>query len=76
MFNGLTILSVDAIHDEKTGKEYILEVNGTSTGLSEDFTSEDNLNIRDLLIAELAASQPQENTDDTSQDSSQQASSD
>lgn len=55
MFDGgLSILSVDAIHDETTGKEYILEVNGTSTGLSQEFTDEDNLLIRDLLVAELS----------------------
>jgi glutathione synthase/RimK-type ligase-like ATP-grasp enzyme len=53
MFGGLDILTVDAIHDSKTGKEFILEVNGTSSGLSPDFADEDNERIRDLAVAAL-----------------------
>jgi glutathione synthase/RimK-type ligase-like ATP-grasp enzyme len=53
MFGGLDILSVDAIHDGTTGKEYILEVNDTSSGLAPDFEDEDNQSIRDLIVARL-----------------------
>ena len=53
LFGGLDILTVDAIRDSKTGKDFILEVNGTSSGLAPEFADEDNLHIRDLLIAKL-----------------------
>ena len=53
LFGGLDILTVDAIHDSKTGREFILEVNGTSSGLSPDFADEDNERIRDLAVAAL-----------------------
>lgn len=53
MFGGLEILTVDAIVEEGTGKEYILEVNGTSSGLHPDFADEDNQHIRDLVIEKM-----------------------
>ena len=56
LFGGLDILTVDAIHDSKTGKEYILEVNGTSSGLAPEFADEDNRRIRDLVVAALEES--------------------
>lgn len=52
---GLDILSVDAIHDVHTGKEWIMEVNGTSSGLAPNYQDEDNLHIRDLVLAKLNA---------------------
>lgn len=53
LFGGLDILSVDAIVDDHTGQEFILEVNGTSSGFAPNCAAEDNEHIRDLLVAEL-----------------------
>lgn len=53
MFGGLDILAVDAIVEEGTGKEYILEVNGTSIGLHPDYAAEDNQHIRDLVLQRM-----------------------
>mmetsp|Transcript_34550 Transcript_34550/g.104192 ORF Transcript_34550/g.104192 Transcript_34550/m.104192 type:complete len:407 (-) Transcript_34550:116-1336(-) len=53
MFGGLQILSVDAIHDACTNREYILEVNDTSSGLAPDYEAEDNACIRDMIVAAL-----------------------
>merc|ERR1712187_112253 len=54
MFGGLDILTVDAIVEEgEHGKEYILEVNGTSSGLHPDYAAEDNKHIRDLLLERM-----------------------
>jgi len=55
MFGGLDILTVDAIIEEGTGKEYILEVNGTSSGLHPDRAAEDNGHIRDLCLERMNA---------------------
>ena len=53
MFGGLDILTVDVIHDSATGKEYILEVNGTSSGLMPERAEEDNRKIRDLVLKRM-----------------------
>jgi glutathione synthase/RimK-type ligase-like ATP-grasp enzyme len=53
MFGGLDILTVDAIVEQSTNKEYILEVNGTSSGLHPDCSEEDNKHIRDLVIEKM-----------------------
>lgn len=53
LFGGLDILTVDAIHDTATGKEFILEVNGTSSGFAPDFDAEDNLHVRELVLERL-----------------------
>merc|ERR1719330_1739482 len=53
MFGGLDILTVDAIVEEETGKEFIMEVNGTSSGLHPDRAAEDNLHIRDLVLERM-----------------------
>jgi len=50
LFGGLDILTVDAIVEEGTGKEYILEINGTSSGLHPDCEDEDNGYIRELVL--------------------------
>lgn len=55
LFGGLDILSVDAIHDARTGKEWIMEVNGTSSGLAPNYQDEDNVQIRNLVLAKLNA---------------------
>jgi len=55
MFGGLDILTVDAIVEEGTGKEHILEVNGTSSGLHCDFAAEDNAHIAELLLERMNA---------------------
>lgn len=54
MFGGLEILAVDAIVEEGTGKEYILEVNGTSIGLHPDCAHEDNWHIRELVLERMS----------------------
>ena len=51
----LDILTVDTIVEEATGKEWILEVNGTSSGLSPDTEAQDNRDIRDLVVARMSA---------------------
>eukprot|EP00466_Bigelowiella_natans_P003820 jgi/Bigna1/86822/estExt_fgenesh1_pg.C_140076 len=53
MFGGLDILTVDAIHNAKDGKEYIMEVNGTSSGLLPTHQEEDDGHIRDLVLEKL-----------------------
>ena len=53
MFGGLDILTVDAIVEEGTEKEMIIEVNGTSSGLHPDFAAEDNQHIAELVLARM-----------------------
>lgn len=53
MFGGLDILTVDAIVEEGTGRELILEVNGTSSGLHPDKAAEDNQHIKELLLVRM-----------------------
>lgn len=53
MFGGLDIMAVDAIEEEPHGKEWILEVNGTSVGLLPECAAEDNLHIRNLTVQRM-----------------------
>lgn len=53
LFGGLDVLTVDVIRDSETGNEYILEVNGTSSGLSQDHAAEDNGYIRDIVLERM-----------------------
>lgn len=53
IFGGLDICTVDAIHNEDDDKEYILEVNGGSSGWSPDTAEDDNLNLRDMVLSRL-----------------------
>lgn len=53
LFGGLDILTVDAIVEEGTGTEYIIEVNGTSSGLHPDCAGEDNAHIAELVLARM-----------------------
>lgn len=53
LFGGLDILTVDAIVEEGTGKEYILEVNGTSSGLCPECEGEDNEHIKNVVLARM-----------------------
>lgn len=55
MFGGLDICTVDVLHDRDTGQEYILEVNGTSSGLCPDQADEDNAHIRELTLSKMNA---------------------
>lgn len=55
LFGGLEILTVDAIIEAETGKEMILEVNGTSSGLHPDKAEEDNNFIKELLLERMNA---------------------
>lgn len=53
MFGGLDICTVDAIHDSKTGKDIIMEVNGTASGFAPETTAEDNGFVRDRVIEKM-----------------------
>ncbi|KAK3237488.1 hypothetical protein CYMTET_52442 [Cymbomonas tetramitiformis] len=53
MFGGLAICTVDALCCAKTGQEYILEVNGTSSGLFPAREDEDNQCIKEIAISQL-----------------------
>jgi len=53
MFGGLDICTVDAIIEDGTGKEYILEVNGTSSGFHPEKAEEDNQYVADLLLQKM-----------------------
>lgn len=52
LFGGLDICTVDVIH-ESSGQEYILEVNGTSSGLSPEHAAEDNAYIREVVLEKM-----------------------
>jgi synapsin len=52
MFGGIDILAVDAVHSTD-GKEYILEMNDGSIGLSPEREEEDHRHIRDLVLRKL-----------------------
>jgi glutathione synthase/RimK-type ligase-like ATP-grasp enzyme len=54
-FGGLDILSVDAIYCRNTNQEKIMEINGTSSGLSPECADEDNKHIRDLVMQKMNA---------------------
>jgi D-alanine-D-alanine ligase-like ATP-grasp enzyme len=53
MFGGLDICTVDAISCAETGKESILEVNGTSSGLFPGHEDEDNNDIAELVMIRI-----------------------
>lgn len=55
-FGGMDICTVDAIHNSEDGKDYILEMNGTSSGLFPDREIEDNECIRDLVLQRITES--------------------
>lgn len=55
LFGGMDICTVDAIHDRETGREYIMEINGTSSGLGPSHMDEDNVHIRELVLAKMNA---------------------
>jgi hypothetical protein len=54
MFGGLDICTVDVIHDEDTGRDIIMEVNGSSSGLSPETLEEDNIHIKNLVIEKMS----------------------
>ncbi|KAJ3035163.1 synaptotagmin C2 domain protein, Syn1 [Rhizophlyctis rosea] len=51
-FGGMDLLSVDALRG-KDGKDYIIEMNGTATGLHPSCVREDSLVIRDLVLERM-----------------------
>jgi len=53
LFGGLDICTVDVIVETESGKEWILEVNGTSSGLCPDQAGRDNDIIRDIVIQKM-----------------------
>lgn len=52
-FGGLDILGLDLVHDEKTDKEWILELNDTAIGLVHSCEQEDMNFMRDLVIERM-----------------------
>jgi len=52
LFGGLDICALDVIHST-SGKEYILELNDTSIGLSPEHEEEDHKRIRDIAVKRL-----------------------
>jgi synapsin len=55
LFGGLDICTVDAIHDSKTDRDVIMEVNGTSSGLSPEVSEEDHQHIKELVLEKMNA---------------------
>jgi synapsin len=55
LFGGLDICTVDAIHDSKTDRDVIMEVNGTSSGLSPEVSDEDHQHIKQLVLEKMNA---------------------
>eukprot|EP01052_Picozoa_sp_SAG31_P022588 SAG31_NODE_1802_length_7238_cov_3.417285_6_plen_349_part_00 len=53
MFGGLDICTVDVLHEASTGRELILEVNGTSSGLCPEHALEDNQHICELTLERM-----------------------
>ena len=52
----MDILTIDVLVEEKTGVEWVLEVNGTSSGLGEEKeATEDNLNLAKLVLEKIGS---------------------
>jgi hypothetical protein len=58
MWGGLDILALDAVHDKKTGKDIILEVNDTAIGLAHRYEKEDYGHMRDVVLTRMAEHYP------------------
>ena len=52
-FGGLDIVTVDCIHRASDGKYYILEMNGTSSGLAPSRLLEDQADIKDIVMRKI-----------------------
>ena len=53
-FNGLDICTVDAIHDAENDKNYIMEINGTSSGFHATREVEDHKHLQLLVIQRMS----------------------
>jgi glutathione synthase/RimK-type ligase-like ATP-grasp enzyme len=55
MFGGLDICTVDVIRDADSDKEFIMEVNGSSSGFSPDSDTleADNIAVKELVMSKL-----------------------
>jgi synapsin len=53
LFGGLDICTVDAIHDSRTDEDVIMEVNGTSSGLSPEAKEEDHQFLKELVLEKM-----------------------
>lgn len=53
LFGGLDICTVDVIVETESGKEWILEVNGTSSGLCPEQADHDNEIIRGIVLQKM-----------------------
>jgi hypothetical protein len=52
-FGGLDLFGLDFLHDKRTGKLVILELNGTACGLVQRHETDDMLQIRDVVLAKM-----------------------
>jgi glutathione synthase/RimK-type ligase-like ATP-grasp enzyme len=50
---GMDICAMDVLRVEKTGKEFILELNCSAIGLNGRHAEEDNIHIRDLVLRRM-----------------------
>lgn len=57
LFGGMDILSVDAVHTVD-GNEYILEVNGSSSGFMPEVLEQDNAHVRELVLQRMQEHYP------------------
>ena len=49
----MDILTIDGVHDKKTGKDYIVEVNDSAIGLNARHKDEDFGYMVDLVMSKL-----------------------
>merc|ERR1712228_114815 len=52
-FGGMDILAVDAIHGSKTGKNHIIELNGTAIGILPERWQKDSIYISEMVVDRL-----------------------
>lgn len=52
-FGGMDILAVDAIHGKKTGKDHIIELNGTAIGILPERWLSDSKYISEMVVERI-----------------------
>lgn len=55
LFGGIEIFGLDFVHEPSTGKFWILELNEGAIGLVHKHAQEDMMQMRDVVIAKMAA---------------------
>jgi hypothetical protein len=56
IFGGLDLFGLDFVHDKKTDRLVILELNGTACGLVQRHEQEDMLHMRDVVLSKMRRS--------------------